>query len=445
MRLLSFAAVFSAVLLSSVLTVSSAEPYWNQFRGPYANGTSRAEGVPVSFGEGSKEIAWKTAVAGRAWSSPVVWGNQIWVTNAPEIQNPPDATNQNANPGPTPRLTKPIVLSAVCLDAETGKIIHDLKLFEVYHPQYTHPTNSYGSCTPWIEEGRLYVHFGTYGTACVDTESGKKLWERTDIECHHWRGPGSSVVVHDDQLFLNFDGYDRQFIIALNKHTGKTTWKKDRDIDYGTDNGDRKKAYGTVTVVNANGQDLVVSPFAMATIAYAAKDGTPVWTVYHGGMNAAARPIAGHGLVYIRAGSGPNSLIAVDPNGKGDVTDTHIRHRQAKMTPNRGSQILIDDLYFMVNDEGIASCLDAKNLENVYWKERIEGARWSSPIAIRDNIYTVSQDGKITVFKASRKGYEQVAESHLDGFFNATPAVAGNSLIVRSQSHVYCIRASQTD
>ena len=159
-------------------------------------------------------------------------------------------------------------------------------------------------------------------------------------------------------------------------------------------------------------------------------------------MNAAARPIVSDRLVYISAGSGPDSLIAVDPNGEGDITKTHIKFRQAKMTPNRGSQILIGDLYFMVNDEGIATCLDAKNIQTVIWKERIEGARWSSPIAVGDNVYTVAQDGKITVFKAGRE-YENVAENQLDGFFNASPAVAGNSLIIRSQTHVYRIEKSK--
>ena len=224
MRLPASVLLLSAVLLPS--TTSAEEPFWNQFRGPYANGTSKAVGVPVKFHEGSKEIAWKVPVEGRAWASPVVWGNQIWLANAPEIQNPPGATNVNANPGPTPALEKPLVLSAICLDVETGKVLHDLDLFEVYRPQYTHPTNSLASCTPWVEEGRLYIHFGSYGTACVDTKTGKKLWERTDIECHHWRGPGSSVVVHGDKLYLNFDGYDKQFIIALDKNTGKTSGRE---------------------------------------------------------------------------------------------------------------------------------------------------------------------------------------------------------------------------
>jgi len=422
-------------------TAAADQANWNQFRGPHANGTSQADNVPVKFGEDTEEIAWKTPVPGRAWSSPVIWGNQIWVTNAPEIQNPPGATNQNANPGPAPRLKTPIELRAVCLDLATGQIQHDLKLFDVYQPQYTHPTNSYGSCTPWLEEGRLYAHFGKYGTACLDTATGKKIWERTDIECHHWRGPGSSVVVHGEMVFLTFDGYDRQFIIALNKNTGRTVWRQDRNIDYGTDNGDRKKAYSTPLVVSSGGRNLVVSPFAMATTAYAADDGEPVWTVFHGGMNAAARPISAHGLVYICAGSGPSSLIAVRPDGKGDVTGTHVAWRQSKMTPRRGSQILINDLYLMVNDEGIASCLDASTGE-VIWKERIEGARWSSPIAVRDNIYTIAQNGKVTVFKAARK-FELVAENQLKGFFNATPAVADHSLIVRSQTHVYRITRGQ--
>lgn len=436
--------VLSLLVLSTLTAArgaSAAEPNWNQFRGPYANGTSKATGLPVKFGEGSKEIAWKTPVTGRAWSSPVVWGNRIWVTNAPEIQNPPGATNTNSNPGPTPPLKKPLVLRAVCLDLETGRVVHNLNLFDVYRPQYTHPTNSYGSCTPWVEDGRIYVHFGSYGTACVDTETGKKIWERTDIKCHHWRGPGSSVVVHGELLFLCFDGYDKQFIIALDKNTGKTAWRRDRGVDYGTDNGDRKKAYGTPLVVSAGGRDLVVSPFAMATIAYAADDGQPVWTVMHGGMNAGARPILGNGLVYISAGSGPDSLIAVRPGGEGDVSKTHVAWRQPKMIPNRSSQILIDDLFFMVNDDGIASCLDAKTGESI-WKERIEGLHWSSPIAAGGNIYSIAQDGKVNVFKAARS-YEPVAENQLDGFFNATPAVAGDSLIVRSQTHVYRIRKSE--
>ena len=112
-------------------------------------------------------------------------------------------------------------------------------------PQFTHPKNSYASPTPFVEEGRIYVHFGAYGTACVDTSTGKTLWERRDLECDHFRGPGSSVAVYGDLVYLTFDGVDNQFLVALNRHTGKTVWKQDRAVDFGTTDGDAMKAYST--------------------------------------------------------------------------------------------------------------------------------------------------------------------------------------------------------
>ena len=428
-----------ALSLLSLLHSSliAAEPYWNQFRGPDGSGATKAKGFPVRFSEGSKEIVWKTPVTGRAWSSPVVWGNQVWVTNAPQIQNPPAATNQNALPGFEKPLEKPIRLSAVCLDLETGKVLRDITCFEVDKPQYTHATNSYASPTPWIEEGRVYVHFGTYGTACIDTETGKKLWTNTELECHHWRGAGSSPVVHGELVFLCFDGFDKQFIAALDKNTGKIAWKKDRDVDYGTDNGDRKKAYGTPRVIRVDNRDLLISPFAMATIAYAPEDGSAIWKIMHGGMNAAARPQFGNGLVYINAGDGRNSLVAVDPKGKGDITKTNIRWRIGRMTPKRPSQILVGDRYYMVEDAGVVSCVDAKT-GDFLWNGRIEGSYWASPLYADGHLYAFSQQGDVVVMEAGDE-FKVVATNKLESGFNASPAVAGRSLILRTEKHVYRI------
>lgn len=418
----------ASLFLISLCAVSAAEDtYWNQFRGPRGDGISQAKGLPIKFAEGSPEIVWKTPVTGRAWSSPVVWGNQIWVTNAPEIQNPTDAK---------PKPDQPIPLSAVCLDLATGKVLHDIKVFDVETPQFTHATNSYASSTPYIEAGRVYVHFGSYGTACLDTATGKKLWERRDFECDHFRGAGSSPVVYGDLLYLCFDGHDKQYIVALNKNTGETVWRKDRDIDYGTDNGDAKKAYGTPQLIKVDGRELLISPFAMATIAYDPKTGERVWMVKHGGMNAAARPLFGNGLVYINAGDASNALIAVKPNGQGDIT-SDIVWKTGKQTPKRSSQILLGDLYFMMNDGGVATCLDAKTGQLV-WTERLEGAYWSSPIYADGLIYCFSQEGQMLVFKAERE-FNLVAKSKLAEGSNASPAVAGNSLIVRSKSHIYRI------
>lgn len=365
------------LLLLSAITVPAMGQNWNQFRGPRADGSTTAKGLPTNFSEES--ATWKAPMPGRAWSSPVVWGNQVWVTNAPELQNPPGASNKQADIAAKEPLAEPIRLSAVCLDLETGKVLHDVTVFEVDRPQFTHETNSYASPTPVIEQGRLYVHFGTYGTACIDTNTGDKLWERRDLNVIHWRGAGSSPIVHRDLLFLTFDGYDKQFIVALDKNTGDTVWKRDRNIDYGTDNGDYKKAYSTPRVIKVRDRELVVSPFAMATIAYDVRSGEPVWTVRHGGMNAAARPLFGNGLVYVNAGDGKNSLVAIDPDGSGDITDSHIKWRLGRMVPKRPSQVLVGKRYLMVDDGGVAACLNA-NTGELVWKGRVGGKYWASPL-----------------------------------------------------------------
>lgn len=414
-----------AALVLCISSVSWADENWNQFRGPRGDGTSTEKGLPVTFTEGSAAIVWKTPIVGRAWSSPVIWGKQIWVTNAPEIQN---TTKEN------PKLDKPLRLSAVCVDLESGKIVHDLVLFEVDTPQFTHATNSYGSPTPYIEEGRVYIHFGAYGTACLDTATGKKIWERTDLKCDHFRGPGSSPIVDGNLLFLTFDGYDQQYITALNKLTGETVWKKDRNVDFGTTDGDAKKAYSTPKLIEVGGRRLLVSPFASATIAYDPQTGTPVWTVRHGGMNAAGRPLYGNGLLYISSADGPNPLIAVPATGEGDITK-NIAWRTNKAVPKRPSQLLIGDLLFMMNDGGVASCLDAKTSTEI-WATRLPGEYWASPLYANGLIYCFSQQGHIPVFESGRE-FKLVADNKFDEGFVASPAVAGKSLILRSKGHLY--------
>lgn len=415
------------LMLLSCQSVSAAEGNWNQFRGPHGDGTTTVTGLPVTFGESSPEIVWKRPVPGRAWSSPVAWGKQIWLTNAPEIQNlTPDK----------PKLDQPLELSAVCVDFDTGKVIYDIKLFEVDTPQFTHVTNSYASPTPYVEEGRVYFHFGAYGTACLDTKTGQKIWERRDLECNHWRGPGSSPVVDHGLLYLTFDGYDQQYLIALNKLTGKTVWKRDRNVNFGTTDGDAKKAYSTPSLIQFEGRELLVSPFASHTIAYDPETGQQIWSLRHGGMNAACRPLFGNGLLYITTADGPNPLVVVPPKGQGDITE-NIAWRSNKAIPKRPSLLLVGDLLFMMNDAGVISCLDAVTGKEI-WTERHAGEYWASPLYADGLIYCFSQKGEIPVFKASRT-FELVAENQLDSGFMASPAVVEKSLVLRSKTHLYRI------
>jgi len=203
---------------------------WTEFRGPSGTGHSDATGLPREWSE-SRNVAWKTRIHGRGWSSPVVLGNQVWLTTA---------TREGHE------------LSVLALDRATGKVLHDVLLFEVEKPENTASFNSFASPTPVIEEGRVYVHFGSYGTAALDTRTGRTLWARRDLPCNHWRGPGSSPMLHGNLLIVHFDGYDQQYAVALDKRTGRTVWKAVRPHDYGTDDGDMKKAFATPVVIQAD-------------------------------------------------------------------------------------------------------------------------------------------------------------------------------------------------
>ncbi len=320
---------------------------------------------------------------------------------------------------------------------KSGRILHDLLIYENAEPEFCHLTNSYASPTPVIEAGRLYVHFGTYGTACVDTNTGETLWSRRDLHCDHFRGPAASPILFEDNLYVAFDGFDVQYVVALNKNTGKTVWKQDRNINYRTDNGDRKKAYSTAQAITVNGKPQVISPSASETIAYNPANGDVIWRVKHGGMNAACRPLFAHGLVYISAGDGGDSLVAVRADGSGDVTGSHMVWKTGKTVPKRASQLIVGDLFFMGNDSGVVTCLNAKT-GKLHWQKRLDGEYWASPLYADGRIYLISKDGKAAVI-AAKPELEVLAENVLDASFNASPAVAGDDLILRSFTHLYCI------
>jgi len=390
---------------------------WPQFRGPTGDGHSSATDLPLHYSE-QENVRWKTAIDGKGWSSPVIWENQIWLTTAPE-----DGKK----------------LHAICVDRESGEILRDIVVFEVAEPQYCHPMNSYATPTPVVEEGRVYVHFGAHGTACLDTATGKTLWSRTDLECNHFRGPASSPIVDRERLYVHFDGFDLQYVVALDKQTGKTVWRTDRGDIYPTDNGDRKKAYGTPALIEFGGRRQLISPGAEATMSYDPASGQQLWIVHHGGMNVSARPLFGHGLAYINTGGGGLSLLAVEPAGSGDISDSHVRWTQRQNVPKRSSQLLIDGLIYMVADNGVVSCLDARTGELAWSRpQRIDGEYAASPIFADGKIWFFSREGKITVIAPGRQ-FKVLAENQLDDGFMASPAALGQALYLRSTTHLYRI------
>ena len=401
--------------LALLPAAATAGDVWPQFRGPQGAGRSDARGLPVHWGE-AKNVRWKTPIHGKGWSSPVVWGDQIWLATAR-----PDGKE----------------LYGVCVDRRSGKVVHDLLLFTDEKPAFCHAFNSYASPTPVVEEGHVYLHFGSAGTACVDTATGKTVWTRRDFPCNHWRGPGSSPVLFGDLLFLTFDGYDRQYVVALDKRTGSTVWQKDRSIDYGTNNGDYKKAYCTPAVIEVNGKPQLVSPSAIGTIAYDPSNGEEIWKVKHGGMNVAQPPLYGDGLLYLCTGDGGFRLYALRPDGRGDLTQTGIEWKHNRNAPSRCGPLLVDGLLFFNSEQGVVTCLEAKTGKEV-WTERLKGRFSASPLYADGHLYFFSEDGPAYVAEAGRT-WKLLATSTLDDGFMASPAVAEKSLILRTKTHLYCI------
>jgi len=395
--------------------VRAAEPAWNQFRGPAADGHSRSQNLPTSWSE-TENIRWKTPVPGKAWSSPVVANNLVWLSNATE-----DGRR----------------LSLVAVDAVTGEKRRDQTVFEVAEPMFCHPFNSYASPTPVTDGDRIWVHYGSAGTACIETASGNVCWQRQDLPCDHHRGPGSSPILFDNLLILTFDGFDRQYVVALDKRTGRTAWKADRSIDYGSDDGDFKKAYCTPTVLDHGGRLQLVSPAAVATIAYAPRTGKELWKVYHGGYNAAARPIYSHGLVIICTAGG-DRLLAVRPEGTGDITATNVVWKFGKSAPTRPSQSVVGDHLYMVSDTGIFSCLDIATGE-VRWSHRQSGRYSASLVESGGRLYACDEDGGCVVFQANPQRFDLLAKNRLAAGCMASPAVVDDDLLIRTKTHLYRI------
>lgn len=423
------------VLAASLVALAAGN--WPEFRGPHGDGHADATNLPITWSE-TENVQWKTPIHDKGWSSPVVWDKQVWVTTATENGDK---------------------CIAVGLDRETGKVVHDVLLFEVRLSPPTGkksppsimapyeewaPFNSYASPTPAIEEGRVYAHFGSTGTACLDTATGKVLWSRTDLKCGHHRGPGSSPVLYENLLILTFDGFDVQYLAALDKTTGKTVWQTDRGFHPPELNGDARKAYSTPSVITVDGKPLLVSPSAGATAAYDPKTGKEVWRVVHGGMNAPYRPVVAHGLVFTASSDGGKGLVAIKPDGQGNVTRSNVLWTLNAGAPNRTSFLAVGDNLLMVNSGGIATCVgikDGKEKKKIRLETR--GANvWASPIVAEGKWYVFDDAGHGFVLSADEK-LDVIAMNKLADGGRASPAAVGHEIYHRTFTHLYRIEKTK--
>ena len=439
LRLLIFAAFIVISSLSSI-DADDAAIHWNQFRGPAGDGVSESKLLPVEFDE-LKNVRWKVGIPEQGWSSPVVWGDQIWLTSGSDEKKE---------------------LRAICVDLESGRIKHNIKVFDMVErkvdPAYRYDSphlNSPATPTPVVEAECVYVSFGSQGIACLDRSTGKTLWERRDLRVYQPVRQGSSPIVDDQNLYVAYDGTDDQFFVALDKKSGATRWKVSRDIDSdfesllqekgmrskGGKPGDSQKAFATAKLIEVDGKRQLIAPAGEATIAYDPETGKELWRVRHpGGFNVAARPLYAHNLVYIFTSGLTGYLMAIRADGTGDVTDSHIAWSTTRSTPHIPSPVILGDLMFLVTDKGgIARCLNAKTGQEL-WKKRLGGDHWASPLLADGALYFLSKTGDVRVLAATESVPESVIENELNARFFASPAVAGSSLILRSATHLYCLQ-----
>ncbi|HOX57212.1 MAG TPA: PQQ-binding-like beta-propeller repeat protein [Candidatus Paceibacterota bacterium] len=424
--------VLTLVMLA--LGVAMAQADWPEFRGPWGNGHASApgdnqsHGLPLSWSE-TNNIKWKTEIPHRGWSTPVVLGGQVWITTA---------TVEGHD------------FFAIGLDANTGRILFNEKVFHSDDPEPLGngaSMNCYATPSPVIEPGRVYVHFGSFGTACLDTRTGKTLWKREDLPCRHYRGPSSSPIAFQDLLILTFDGANLQYHVALNKETGKTVWKTDRSAAWNDENvpgqmareGDHRKAHGTPLIVTDAGRPLMLSAGAKAAYGYDPRTGRELWKVCYNDYSTAPRPLFDGGMAYFVTGLSTKELWAVKTDGQGDVTDTGVAWKFKTHVGIYASPLLVDGLIYTAAAENYVTCLEAATGQLV-WTGRINGKHAASPVYADGRLYFFSQQGTTTVLRPGRT-FEVLATSTLADGFMASPAVSGKAFFLRTKTHLYRVES----
>jgi len=406
---------YTAALICLLVGVSLRAEEWPQFRGPTGQGHSTEVGLPLEWSE-SRNIAWKVPVDGSGWSSPVVAGGRVWLTAA------------------RPSGRSSVSLRAMAFDVATGRVVVDTEVFKVSTATALNPKNSRASPTPIVDGDRVYVHFGPDGTAALTT-AGAVLWtKKLPYEPQH--GGGGSPALYRDLLIVNCDGNgDEAYVIALDTRTGQTRWRKDRRRP-------AAQAYSTPLIIRSGERDLAISVGAFRAVAYDPNSGDEIWRVgYDDGFSNVPRPVFGAGLVFIATGFNSPTLIAVRPDGRGDVTRSHVAWTVSRGAPYTPSPLLIDTRLYYVSDTGVLTCADAPS-GRILWQQRLGGNYSASPVYADGRIYYSSEEGVTTVIGGGPT-FQKLAVNTLDEPTLASIAVSGGAMFIRSEGHLYKVAKAE--
>lgn len=411
-------------LAGALLTVSSqftlntfaGDYLWPEFRGPGKQGHSSAKNVPTEWSD-SKNLAWKIDVNLDGWASPVVSQENIILAGSREDGDQ-------------------LTLHVASFKLSDGSLNWETKVFSppASIVKQRHSKNSHASCTPILANGKIYTHFGHFGTCALELQTGKVLWKKI-IDYKPVHGNGGSPALVDGLLIFSVDGAKDPAVYALDTASGDIAWRTTRHSD-----ASKKFSFSTPLVVEVNGQKQVISPGSGMVGAYAVKDGSLIWQVrYDQGYSVIPRPILHNNKLFIGTGYDKPNLLAIRLTDQtGDLTDTHIAWETNKSAPHTPSMIIVDGALYFISDKGILTCANPDTGE-VHWTQRVRGNYSASPVAVGNHIYFVSESGKATIIEANSKTYTEVAMNDMEERTLASPAVLDNTLLIRTQEHLWKI------
>ncbi len=392
-------------LLATVLPAAGAEQHWPRFRGPTGQGITGAKGLPTTWDKNGTNIVWRRAVPGLGNSSPIVWGERIFVTSATE-----DGGTRSVH----------------CFRRSDGKLLWTREVSKKPEPG-VRPKNGYASATPVTDGERVVAFLGSCGLVCYDME-GKLLWQYDALDFRTTHGTGSSPLLYGNSvIFVHDQNQAESVFLALDKRTGSLLWKHPRAKSMG---------WSTPVIVRVGDHDELVFAGGATVKGYDPVSGKELWSLAGPTIEVVPTIVVGKDVIYSASGrNGPT--LALRPGGEGDVTKSHLVWRAVRGGPHVPSPILVGNRLYTINDTGLAQCLDAAT-GKLIWHERLEDLFSASPIEAGGLLYFPSESGVTYVIRAGDQ-FEVVASNDLGSPILASPAVIGNQLILRTQKELVCL------
>jgi len=422
-------------------TPSEAEKFWPQWRGPNANGVALYGDPPVEWSE-AKNVRWKIDVPGKGSSSPIVWGDRIFISTAMPTDKRVESRSEEASPGQTQRHRMPSIeptnvhkFVVLAVNRRDGQILWQKTLREELPHEGTHPTGTWASNSAVTDGKHVFAYFGSRGLYCLDMD-GNVVWEKDfgDMTKRMSFGEGSSPVLHEDKIIVLWDHQGPSFLYALDKATGEEIWKVSRD---------EITSWTTPFIVEHNGKHQVVTSATNEVRSYDAATGELIWHTSGLTLNTIPSPVATDGMMLVTSGFRGNALLAIRlADAKGDLADSDaIVWKLGKDTPYAPSPLLYDDtLYFFKSNSAILSSFNAKTGQEYYRVQRLDGMGtiYSSPVGVNGRVYVSDRDGNTMVIRHGPK-FEVLATNSLDDGFDASMAVVGDEIFLRGRENLYCI------